>query len=180
MRIIPVYGEGIFNIAWGVIYYTIVFDYVDPTGEFWSYMRDPRNRRREEEETRRLMQEAIDDERTLVNGVEVRPVVDAAILHFRGSRRRHSITFHVRIPYSPIDGVNVYENYYEPGAAEYPYIVYWIAQPDGRIRRLETPGRVTYRRNGRIAVVRVRRGTKINGYEAVEFEAHKPAVESPF
>ncbi|MCE4621856.1 MAG: hypothetical protein F7B19_00890 [Desulfurococcales archaeon] len=173
MAIIPVYGEGFFHITWGLIYYTIVFDYIDQGGDYYEYVRDPHARRREERESQRLMQEAIDSERTIINGVKVRPIVDHVQIHFRGGRRRHSLTFHIRIPYDPLDGVNVYENYYEPSRAEYSYIVYWIAPPNGRIRMVDSPGKVVFRANNRIAVIRVRKGTRISGYEAVEFEIHK-------
>lgn len=170
MRIVPVYGEGFFHVTWGLIYYTIIFDYIDLEGEYYEYVRDPRARRMEERESKRLMQEAMDSERTIINGVEVRPIVDTVKLHFRGGRRRHSLTFHIRIPYNPLEGVNVYENYYEPSRAEYPYTVYWILPPNGKVRLVESPGRVAFRNRGRIAVIQVKRGTKITGYEAVEFE----------
>ncbi len=176
-RIRPVYGEGFFHVTWGVIYYTIVFDYVEPSGAFWEEMRDPRARRREESYARRRMQELMDSERVIVNGVETRCIVDDARLVFRGDRVRHSMVFHARIPYEPIDGVNVYENIYEAEEAPYSYDVYWIAPPDGSIRSVETPGRVTYTAGGRIAWIHVREGSRITGYESVEFEVHPPTIE---
>ncbi len=175
--VVAVYGEGFFHVAWGLIYYTIVFDYYDRTGEYYEYMGDPRIVRREEEYARRKMQSLMDEERILVNGVETRALVDTARIFFRGDRRRHSLVFHVRIPYDPLEGLNLYENYYEPVIAEYPYIVYWIAQPGGRIRLVETPGKVTRLAGDRIVEIRIRRGTRLEGYEAVEFEAHQQVRE---
>jgi len=179
-EIIPVYGEGFFHVTWGTIYYTIVFDYVEETGGFWRRMRDPRERRREEEAAARNMQSLMDEERVIVNGLETRTIVDYARLEFRGDRYRHSIVFHCRIPYKPIDGVNVYENYYEADRAPYDYTVYWVAPPGGRIVSVEGAGRVEYRAGGRIAVISVRRGDRVPGYESVEFQVRKPSVESLF
>ena len=171
-RLVPVYGEGFFHVSWGTIYYTIVFDYVDLEGDYYDYLSDYEAQLREEKEARRRMQEFMDEERVIVNGVETRTIVDTARVVFRGSRRRHSLVFHARIPYEPIDGLNVYEDYYEPETAEYPYTVYWIAQPCGKIRSVETPGYVARLARGRIVEIMIDKGERLDGYEAVEFEAH--------
>jgi len=173
----PVYAEGFFHVTWGLIHYTIVFDYVNNLG-FWERMRDPRERVREEDYARKRMQELMDEERVVVNGVETRTIVDYARLEFRGSRTRHSMVFHCRIPYEPIDGVNVYENYYEGGRAPYPYAAHWIVPPNGRILSIEGPGRVEYAAGGRIGVITVDRGASVPGYESVEFLIRRPGKES--
>ena len=174
----PVYGQGFFHVAWGVIYYTIVFDYVEAGGgtSYWRRVRDPSVRRREEEELARRMQESMDEERVVVNGMETRTIVDEARIEFRGDRVRHSVVFHSRIPYQPVDGVNVYENMYGPARAPYDYTVYWVAPPGGRIQSVDMPGRVQYLAGGRILLVEVRRGEEIPGYESVEFRVPRPRL----
>ncbi|MCE4620222.1 MAG: hypothetical protein F7C33_04275 [Desulfurococcales archaeon] len=171
-RLVPVFGEGFFHITWGTIYYTIVFDYVDLEGDYYDYVTSHELEDKEAEEARRRMQEFMDEEKVIVNGMRTRTIVDSARIVFRGSRRRHSLVFHARIPYEPIDGLNVYEDYYEPETAEYPYTVYWIAQPCGKIRGVETPGYVDRLARGRIVEISISKGMRLDGYEAVEFEAH--------
>ncbi len=177
-EIVPVYGEGFFHVTWGVIFYTIVFDYIDRTGSFWRRMRDPEERRREEQAAAENMQRLMDEERVVVNGMDTRTVVDYARLEFRGDRVRHSLVFHTRIPFQPIDGINVYENYYEPTRAPYSYTVYWVAPPGGEIVSVESPGKVTMEAQGRIAVIHVREGTRIPGYESVAFRLREPRRQS--
>lgn len=165
----PVYGEGFFHISPGVIYYTIVFDYV-ASREYSESLRDPRRRREEEEYARRRMQELMDEERIVINGRDVRAVVDYAGLFFRGGLERHSMVFHIYMEYDPIpDGLNVYENFYPASRAPYPYTVYWVAPPGGEIVEVEGPGRWRRLAGGRIAVITVRRGEWSDGYESVAF-----------
>ncbi|MCE4609058.1 MAG: hypothetical protein F7C36_01580 [Desulfurococcales archaeon] len=169
MTIIPMYGQGFFHISYNTIYYTIVFDYYDKDGDYAKILMDPRSRREEEKEIKKNMQRLMDEERIVINGRDVRAIVDSALLEPRGHRRLHSVVFHVRMDYTPIEGVNVYENFYEPDTAEYDYTVYWIAPPGGEILTIESEGRVYYQANKRIAVIRVSKGTRLSGYEAVSF-----------
>jgi len=176
-ELVPVYAEGFFHVAWGVIYYTIVFDYIERGGtRFWERMRDPAEREREEAEIAGNMQELMDRERVVVNGMDTRTIVDSAHIEFRGSRKRHSVVFHCRIPYTPVEGVNVYENMYSPTTAPYPYTVYWIAPPGGSIVSADMPGRIRYVAGRRILVDEVARGTEISGYESVEFRVPRPRL----
>ena len=165
----PLYGQGFFHVCWGVIWYTIVFDYEDTEGEYWGILRsgDPRA---EAEELRARMQGFLDEERMLINGEEVRAVVDYVYIDVRGERERSTAVFQVRIPYRPRRGRNVYEDYYEPERAEYPYTVTWILPPCGRILSYEMPGRATLGGGGRILEVRVSAGEAPPGYESLVFD----------
>ena len=169
MAVEPVYGQGFFHVGWGVIFYTIIFDYYDPYGEYLRVLRDNRLRREEEDYIRSRMQGFLGSERILVNGRPVNARVDSVRLELRGLREVHSATIHVYMEYEPLQGTNVYEDYYEPDKAEYDYTVYWVAPPGGRILHVETPGRLELTAGGRIAVISVRRGTRLDGYEAVMF-----------
>jgi hypothetical protein len=167
--VVPVYGQGFFHVAQGVIYYTIVYDYLEVDPSIRETLLSYKRRREEERYIVKRLQELMDEERTLINGREVRPVVDAARIELR-TKKTHSATIHVRMEYEPIGGKNAYENFYSPTRAPYDYIVYWIAPPGGKILSVDTQGRVEYEADGRIAVISVRRGERLSGYEAVVFQ----------
>lgn len=164
----PVYGEGFFHVSLsGVIWYTIVFDYLDPQGEYWGLLR--RGGTALEDECERLrfeMQKLMDEERIVVNGVDVRARVLHASIEVRGNPRRSTATFLVLIPFKPRTGVNIYENFYGETVADYDYTVYWVLEC-GEVVRVESPGDVDIR--GGVAVIRVKKGTRIPGYESVSF-----------
>ena len=169
----PVHGQGFFHITRGVIYYTIVYDYLERTREARRRVVDPDLRRDEEEYIARELQRLMDEEEIIVNGERTRCIVDSAHLEARGPRMQSAI-IHTRIPYNPLPGRNVYENIYPETRAPYPYTVYWIAPPGGRIESVDSPGRIEITAEGRIAVIRVGRGVKIPGYEAVVFSLPAP------
>ncbi len=168
--IIPVYGEGFFHIGKEVIYYTIVFDYIDKSGYYYWEILDPKKRRKEEVTLARNMQKMMDEERVVINGKDVRAIVNEALLEIRGSKKRHSVVFHVTMEYDEVKGANVYENFYEPTTAEYDYTVYWIAPPGGKLINVESEGRIEFFNNKRIAKIFVKKGTELSGYESVIFE----------
>ncbi len=165
----PIYGEGFFHVSLsGVIWYTIVFDYWDPGGEYWELLRVGGVRVEDECERLRFeMQKLMDEERIVVNGADVRARVLAAFIDVRGVRRRSSTTFIVQIPFTPRPGINVYENFYGEAVAEYDYTVYWVLEC-GEIVGIESPGSIEIR--GPIAVIRVRKGVRVPGYESVSFK----------
>jgi len=164
----PIYGEGFFHVSLsGTIWYTIVFDYWDPGGEYWELLRVGGVRVEDECERLRFeMQRLMDEERIVVNGVDVKARVLAAFIDVRGVRRRSSATFIVQIPFTPRPGVNVYENFYGEATADYDYTVYWVLEC-GEITGIESPGLVDIR--GSTAVIRVKRGLRVPGYESVSF-----------
>jgi len=163
----PVYGQGFFTLTRGAIHYVIVFDYIDDEGEYANLMKRPELIAREEDALRRNMQKLMDEERVVINSLDVKPSVKKASIEIRGDKKRVSITFYTLIPFKPRIGRNIYENFYEPTVAEYPYTVYWIAEPCIRIDSIEGSGNV--RIDDNIAVIRVNRGSKIDGYESVLF-----------
>jgi hypothetical protein len=164
----PIYGEGFFHVSLsGVIWYTIVFDYRDPGGEYWELLRIGGVRVEDECERLRFeMQRLMDEERIVVNGVDVKARVLDAFIEVRGVRRRSTATFIVMIPFTPRLGVNVYENFYGGAVAEYDYTVYWVLEC-GEIVSIESPGLIDIR--GSTAVIRVKKGVRIPGYESVSF-----------
>lgn len=160
----PIYGDGFFLITPVGIYYTIVFDYFDG-GEYWELIRTG-GRGEEERRLREDMQRLTDMERTVVNGREVRVEVVRAFVETRGVRNRSSAIFLLKIPFEPREGLNEYENYYDPSLAEYYYTVRWHTWC-GRIVSVVSPGEVSL--EGGVASISVRRGTKVPGYEKISF-----------
>ena len=165
----PLYGQGLLLVQRDVISYVIVFDYEDEEMEYYGLLsRGGDQLRREEERLRAEMQSQLDSERVIINGVQVRPVVRAARVEVRGEPRRSSATFIAEIPWSPRRGVNVYEDFYEPDVAGYDYVVYWSFPACAAVRSYEMPGEVRLHDN--VLEVRVRRGTRLDGYESIAFE----------
>lgn len=160
----PVYGEGFFLVSRsGVIWYIIVFEY-ERDVEYALIAGDAAAKRSEEERLRLEMQKLMDEERVLVNSLESRCEVLRASIAV--SDYRSYVTFLTRIPYEPKRGVNVYENFYEPTVAGYDYTVYWLVE-DGEVEKIESPGEVEIL--GGLAVISVKRGTEMDGYESVVF-----------
>lgn len=160
----PVYGDGLFLITPGGIYYTIIFDYFDE-GEYWQLIRSG-GKDEEEERLKEEMQRLTDQERTLVNERQVRVRVVRAFIETRGVRNRSSAVFLLEIPFEPREGLNTYENYYEPSVAEYDYTVRWYTWC-GHIASVVSPGEVSI--EGRVASITVKRGRRVPGYERVSF-----------
>ncbi len=166
---VPVYGEGFFHVSLsGVIWYTIVFDYRDFEREYWGLLREGGARLEAEVERLRFeMQRLMDEERIVVNGVDVRARVLSASIEVRGVPVRSSTVFLVVIPFKPRVGVNVYENFYGPTVAGYDYTVYWVLEC-GEFKSVDSPGSVLI--NGNVVTIRVEKGTRVPGYESVVFE----------
>ncbi|MEB3852106.1 MAG: hypothetical protein LRS49_05980 [Desulfurococcales archaeon] len=166
----PLYGQGFFNVcAGGVIWYTIVFDYEDREALYSRLLRDPRLAGEEVATLRANMQRFLDEERILVNGSETRARVLHVYIDTRGERRRATAVFTVEIPFRPRPGRNVYEDYYEPERAEYPYTVTWTLPPCASIVSYEMPGRASMP-SPSVLEVRVDAGARIRGYESLVFD----------
>lgn len=116
------------------------------------------------------MQGFIDEEKVIINGSYVRPLVISARIQVRGRSDLSSATFVVEMRYRPVAGTNVYENFYEPDVAEYDYDVYWVMPPGGRVKSFELSGETSVSGDGRVLSARVRSGTRVKGYESVAFE----------
>jgi len=166
----PIYGQGFFHVCLkGVIWYTIVFDYIDPEREYFNLLkRGGRQLRSELESLKSRMQEFMDEERVVINGSRVRPVVEHAWIEVRGDPLRPSIVFSVRIPYEPSGARLAYEDYYQEEVAEYDYSVHWIYPECVKLVDYDMPGRVSVE-PGHLRVD-VRKGDRITGYESLIFD----------
>ncbi len=168
----PIYAQGFFFVGYGVISYYLVFDYSDPLGYYEVVTRDERLY---EEEINKLwanMQEFLDEEEVLVNGVKVRPKVVMIDIGFRGSKRRPYITFAIRFKAPLRPGRNVYENKYAAETAEYDYVIYWIFPPGSRVIEVDMgPGDEDWDIVGKnIVVIYGYKGKRTGGYERIVFD----------
>lgn len=161
----PIFGEGVFTVSPGYIWYIITFEYEDPEREYWRAL-EAGAQGEIERSLKDEMQRLMDEERVIVNGKEVRVEVLVARISHRGKAELSSVTFISLIRYEPRAGINVYENFYEATRAEYDYVVSWVV--DGEITRVDSPGEVKV--EGHKASIRVRKGQKIPGYESVSFK----------
>ncbi len=165
----PLHGIGLFHVIPGTIYYTIVFDYDDEEGEYYELLsRGGRDLEAEEKRLAEEMQREMNSERIIINGKEVRSRVVRAKVGVRETPRRSTATFFIEMPWEPVRGINVYENFYEPDTAPYDYVVYWLLPEGGRFRSYDMPGDVAV--EGRLLTARVSAGTRVPGYESLTFE----------
>jgi hypothetical protein len=167
--VIPVYSLGYFHITPWTIHYTIVYDYIERTPAVRIKLKNPRDRREEEEHIAKTLGRIMrEEEKTVINGRHIHPTIDLVRIELK-PRRTHYVVVHARMDYTPVEGRNVYENFYQPTTAPYSYTAYWITPPGGEIVSVETPGTLHYTGDRRIAVIHVRKGTRLDGYEAVVF-----------
>jgi len=96
-------------------------------------------------------------------------VVDIEI-GFREDYKHPYISFFIVFLGEFKKGVNVYEDEYEAEVAEYPYTVYWVFPLKARVVSADLGVPYTILGNGRILSFTVPRGTRIRGYERIEFE----------
>lgn len=116
------------------------------------------------------MQRFLDQERVLINGKQTYPKVVAVDVGFKGDPSRPYIRFFILFLGELRKGLNIYEDYYEPEVAEYDYDVYWIYPLRARVVKAElgVPYRLLH--DGRVLSFSVSKGTRVGGYERVEFE----------
>ncbi len=167
---IPVYGQGFFHISLeGIIWYTIIFDYYDEEKTYYKLLKKGGSKLEEELSILRAnMQKLMNEEKIVINGAQVEPIVEKAFIEIRGEPVRPSVIFLTRMNFKPVKGKNVYEDFYEPTKAEYDYSVTWIAPPCVEFVEYDGPGKFTL--EGNILKLHVRAGTKIDGYESIIFD----------
>ncbi|MGQ9469185.1 MAG: hypothetical protein ACUVTD_05090, partial [Nitrososphaerales archaeon] len=78
------------------------------------------------------------------------------------------ITFLITFKSQVKIGVNIYENFYEKGIAEYDYEAYWVFPKRAKILGVESS--IEYEIIAKnILIMRARRGDRYSGYEKIMF-----------
>lgn len=177
----PIHAQGFFHVAQNHISYYIVFDYNDPLRYYYRILQDQQLYEQETQTLYQNMQQLIDQEKVVVNGQRVRPVVEMVDIGFRGRPTRPFIVFAVsfKAPLKP--GVNTYENTYEPETISYNYEAYWILPPGSTILEVDMgPGNEEWSIvGGNILAIYGRRGQRTGGYEKIVFQLPETVYEQP-
>ncbi len=121
----PIYAYGRFVVSEnGDFFQMIIYEYLDTAEELASIVG---SRLQEElESMKENMQSFLDKEVVKVNDVVVRPSVQLVDVGFRGSLKRPFVEFLVHFKGGLREGVNTYENIYEPEVTTYDYSVSWV------------------------------------------------------
>lgn len=167
----PEYALGIFFVReTGLVEQIVVFDYYDENEEYKSIISDRRKLEDEKALLAKNMQSFLDAEEVRINGKPVYPRVIDVDIGFRTSYKYPYITYLIVFHGELKRGVNVYEDTYEPEVAEYNYRVYWIFPSKSRILRADLGVPYTLLDKARVLMFTVTAGTRIRGYERIEFE----------
>lgn len=167
---VPYYGHGIFLVhRSGLVDQLVIFDYYDPERHYWRVAKDHRALARELATLSTNMQGFLDEEEVVVNGARVYPVVEYVDLGFRGREDLPYVLFHITFAVDLVPGLNVYEDRYGEEVAEYDYRVEWVLPPGSRFARVDVGADYVLRQGGRVLQFQVSRGTRVRGYERLEF-----------
>lgn len=164
----PIHASAFFNITSKGIYYSMIFDYIDPLG-YYRKIYDNRDLLAEEHERLRSnMQSFLDEEEIIINSIRRRARVSHVSIGFRGDPKRPYIIFIITIDARMRRGLNTYENHYEQDVFEYDYIAYWIFPRGSRILEVSMGGSIAIEDN--ILIIRGSRGDIAPGSEYIKFE----------
>ena len=167
----PIHAQGFFSVSpSGFIHQVIVYDYWDPDEYYAKLIHRPAEYEEEMERLRAAMQEALDSEEVVVNGVRVKPEVQAVSLEHRMDPRLPYITFLITFEAPLRRGENVYENRYEEEVVEYDYEVFWLFPPRTRIVEVVTRTEYDVLGDGNILLLWARKGDRSGTYERIVFE----------
>lgn len=170
----PLYATGFFFVReLGLVEQLVIFNYYDPLEEYKSIVEDEKRLVEEKSLLVRNMQFYLDQEEVTINGERVYPRVVDVEIGFQGDFKHPYILFIIAFHGVFKEGLNVYEDKYEPEIAEYDYRVYWFFPLRARVlaAQLGVPYRLLDK--CRILVFEVKKGSKISGYERIEFEIRK-------
>lgn len=165
----PIHAQSFFTVPLaGPIIQVMSFDYYDPKGYYVKLLHKPASYRSEMLRLIGNMQEVLNDETIILNGQITKPKVFTASLDHRGIKDIATITFFIELPCRLREGINIYENLYEPGEVEYDYEVYWVFPPKSRVIKVEASGKYEVLK-GRLLIMWARKGDKYGGKEIIRF-----------
>lgn len=170
-KVTPVYATGFFFVReTGLVEEIVVFEYYDPGEEYREITSDRRKTEEEKSRLARNMQLFLDSEDVRINNKPVYPRVLDVEIGFRGDYKYPYITFIIVFIGELRKGLNVYEDYYEPEVAEYDYRVYWFFPTKARVIKADLDVPYTLLDKGRVLLFAVPKGSRVRGYERIEFE----------
>ncbi|MGB9659969.1 MAG: hypothetical protein ACPLY9_05580 [Nitrososphaerales archaeon] len=169
-KVEPVHAHGFFWVSGeGIVNQTIIFDYYDDKGYYYSLLHKPDEYEKEMTKLFYSMQSFLHQEKILVNNVKSKPKVLTVSLDHRGFESLPCITFFIVFKSKIKVGSNRYENFYEKGIVEYDYEAYWVFPKRAKI--LEVESSIEYEIVAKnILIMRGRKGDKYSGYERIIFD----------
>lgn len=167
----PIYASGYFFVReTGLIEEIVEFYYYDPGELYKQILEDPAKLKKEKEILVRNMQFYLDEEEVLINNTRVYPKVVDLDIGLREDSKHPYVAFFIVFAGYFRPGLNIYEDRYGPVEAEYDYKVTWIFPTKSRIVHVEVGVPYAIINSGRGLVFKVKKGTKIKGYERIDFE----------
>lgn len=167
----PIHAQGFFAVSLsGYVHQVVIYDYYDPDEYYARLIHRPLEYEEEMERLRAVMQEMLDEEKIVVNGVRVYPEVQAVSLEHRVDPRLPYITFLIEFNAPIKPGVNIYENSYEEEVVEYDYEVFWMFPPKTKVYEVITKTEYEILGDGNIVLLWARKGDKSGSYERIVFE----------
>jgi len=168
---IPTYAYGYFFVhRSGLVDQIIVFEYHDPSRVYESMINDRVKYVREIDRLMKNMQYYLDQERVVINGYRVTPIVKNVEIDFKNKPDLIHIIFTIEFRGDFKIGLNTYENEYEEEIVEYEYVVYWFFPEKTRIVRAEIGVPYSISSDSRILYFKVKPGVRIGGREAIFFK----------
>jgi hypothetical protein len=169
-KVEPIHAHGFFWISReGIVNQTIIFDYYDDKGYYYSLLHKPDEYKKEMTKLFYSMQSFLDQEKILMNNVKCKPKVLTVSLDHRGFESLPCITFLITFMSRTKIGSNKYENFYEEGIVEYDYEAYWVFPKKTKILEVESSTEYEIVAKN-ILIMRARRGDKYSGYEKIVFD----------
>lgn len=167
----PIYASGYFFVReTGLVEEIIEFCYFDPNELYVEILGSLKKLRREKEKLARNMQAFLDAEEVYINDVRVYPRVIDVDIGLREDNKHPYIMFFIVFAGTLKPGINTYEDRYEPVEAEYDYRVVWVFPSKSRIIHVDIGVPYIVFDHGRGLIFKVNKGTKIKGYERIDFE----------
>ncbi|MEM0078742.1 MAG: hypothetical protein QXK95_02975 [Nitrososphaerota archaeon] len=166
----PIHAQAFFRVdRKGLFTEILVFDYLDKENFYYKILEDEERYVDEMMRLSTVMNEFLEEEKIIINNRRVEAKVTIVNLEFRGAPELPTIIYIIEFSGELVNGLNVYECYYEGGVAEYDYEIYWIFPEDTEIVKVDISGEHEIL-NHRILISSVRRGEKYKGYEKIVFK----------
>ncbi len=161
------FARGIYVVSKdGLFSELITYEYEDPDGYYSSLTKS------ELEATlsgfKKGMEEALKEERILVNGSEVKPKVKSVTMTHPYGTRRVDVTFFIQFR-AKLGKDNSYENIYESGVATYNFEALWLFPPRTKIIEVRSSG-VVEKLASNIVKIFGWKGMKYDGYDMIRFQ----------
>jgi len=169
-RVEPIHAQGFFIVSRrGDINQIVIYDYYDPEHYYLNLLHRPLDYEEEIKKLAANMQYYLNQEKVLINGERVKPIVKTVSIEHRGFAEIAYITFTIYFKGKLHKGLNTYENIYEAEKAEYDYEVYWIFPPRSKVVEVDIAAEYEVLGDGNILLFWVRKGDRIRGYEKIVF-----------